>query len=428
MPTNLQLGFGLGAPVYEALSPAPGLDLNFSVDPVATAALLTTTRASVGYSDDTSGNWTSFLSNIPRITNKGLLVEEARTNSIRNNSMQGLVAGSPGTAPTNWITSGNSNGLVRTLTAAAVIKGVDTFTSNVVGTAASAAGHEMRADANTQIAATPGQVWSASWFLALTAGSMSGVDSVMMAIIWRNAGGTTILETTVNIRDLLTSSLTRFALTDTAPALTAFVQTRFFVFPVALAPIDYTLRVGWPQLELGTFVTSPIRTTTVAAARAADRITVTTSPGSFSTCSFGGIAEFLAPITYSGGGTSPQTIMNVSAAAETDRMRVQRSNTNPTVPRMQTTITNVSTNTNGSVTWAQNTVGKLFGAFAPGDQAISFNGGAVSIAAAAAIPTVNTVNIGSQFDGGQVGNCYIKRVALWLNVRLSNSDLQRIAA
>src|SRR5688572_30428793 len=45
-------------------------------------ALLTTTRASVGYVEDSAGNWRSVGANIPRISDKGLLVESARTNVV----------------------------------------------------------------------------------------------------------------------------------------------------------------------------------------------------------------------------------------------------------------------------------------------------------------------------------------------------------
>ncbi len=41
-----------------------------------------------------------------------LLLEPQRTNSIRNSSMVGAVAGSPGTLPTNW-TRQNSSGLTQ---------------------------------------------------------------------------------------------------------------------------------------------------------------------------------------------------------------------------------------------------------------------------------------------------------------------------
>src|SRR5262245_45817020 len=68
-------------------------------------------RASVGYANDSVGTWTAFGANVLRRTDNGILVEESRTNSIQNNSMQGAVAGvigSGGAYPTNW--SNNSGG------------------------------------------------------------------------------------------------------------------------------------------------------------------------------------------------------------------------------------------------------------------------------------------------------------------------------
>lgn len=53
------------------------------------ASLVTCTRSISGtghvydYADDVNGVWYPFLANVPRITNKGLLVEEQRTNSLR---------------------------------------------------------------------------------------------------------------------------------------------------------------------------------------------------------------------------------------------------------------------------------------------------------------------------------------------------------
>src|ERR1044072_2556096 len=68
---------------------------------------LTFTRALAAYAEDAGGVYTQFGSGAPRITNKGFLIEEARTNSIRNNSAQGAtigVVGSGGALPTNWNT------------------------------------------------------------------------------------------------------------------------------------------------------------------------------------------------------------------------------------------------------------------------------------------------------------------------------------
>jgi hypothetical protein len=66
--------------------PNAGIDMYFSQGEYwgKSDADLACTRASVGYASDLSGNWTSFSSNVARITNQGLLVEEARTNLFLN--------------------------------------------------------------------------------------------------------------------------------------------------------------------------------------------------------------------------------------------------------------------------------------------------------------------------------------------------------
>lgn len=66
----------------------PTLDLDFANDrgwrqgavPGLASSFLTTTRASDAYAPNAAGVYTLFSSNVPRITDLGLLVEEARTN------------------------------------------------------------------------------------------------------------------------------------------------------------------------------------------------------------------------------------------------------------------------------------------------------------------------------------------------------------
>jgi len=67
----------------------PNIDLNFATGIYfgvsgSPTSFLTTARATVGMAVDSGGNWTSFAANQPRITNLGLLVEEARTNLFLN--------------------------------------------------------------------------------------------------------------------------------------------------------------------------------------------------------------------------------------------------------------------------------------------------------------------------------------------------------
>lgn len=87
------LGNGVPSWVLRGTVPAD-LDFNFAQglyyqagrNGLGPSQLLTTVRASVGYAADASGNWTLFGNNVARITNQGLLVEEAGTNLFLNSA------------------------------------------------------------------------------------------------------------------------------------------------------------------------------------------------------------------------------------------------------------------------------------------------------------------------------------------------------
>jgi len=94
----------------------PSLDLRFALakklDP-----RITFTRASSGTYFGPDGLMRTAGVNEPRfdhdpITGQslGLLIEERRTNGIRNNTFVGAVVGNPGTLPTNWFSYGNPAG------------------------------------------------------------------------------------------------------------------------------------------------------------------------------------------------------------------------------------------------------------------------------------------------------------------------------
>src|SRR5690348_248551 len=82
------------SPLYQQLLLNSGcwndakIDINFAAGTSCGQAQLTVSRASVGYIDDLDGTWKSVPADILRRSNKGALIEESRTNSIRNNSMQ----------------------------------------------------------------------------------------------------------------------------------------------------------------------------------------------------------------------------------------------------------------------------------------------------------------------------------------------------
>lgn len=119
---------------------------------------------------DAAGNYHTFAANVPRIcSGTGIEVEEARTNGIRNNTMQGAVAGSPGTLPTNWGTQSLNSGLTQTVSLQTV-NGLSCISLNYTGTTIGTTGIQISFD-NVVGHANPityGQTWSASMGFQVT--------------------------------------------------------------------------------------------------------------------------------------------------------------------------------------------------------------------------------------------------------------------
>ena len=199
------------------------------------------------------------LSTFPRLN-----LEPQRTNSLRNSSMVGAVAGSPGTLPTNWSISAAA-GLTQTVVGAGTENGLPYIDLRFNGTA-SASALRFTTDANTAIAALPSQIWTSSCYFKLLAGVL---PYITLRNIYRNAGSGAII--TPQQQFDLTSTLTRRTFTDAgAPALTAFVQQEVLVSLVIGQTFDFTIRIAAPQMELGAYATTWVPTTTAAVTRIAD--------------------------------------------------------------------------------------------------------------------------------------------------------------
>lgn len=253
------------------------LDLDFvnnrAFGAASIASALSLTRASVGYAESAAGVWSSFASGVLRVTDKGLLVEESRINSIRNNSAQGVVVGSPGSLPTNWSIS-NGTGLTRTVVGSGTVNGIDYVDIRFAGTTGDANGTAINFDTTTGIAALNAQTWANSAFLALVGGTFTNVGSIFLAHSQRDAGGAILADINgSSIKASIGSSMARIANPQTLNnASTAFNQPRLSIQAASGVAVDYTIRIGLPQIELGAFMTSPIRTTSAAATRASDSI------------------------------------------------------------------------------------------------------------------------------------------------------------
>lgn len=387
---------------------------------VPATSLLTVARSSTGYVNDASGNWTSVGNNVLRWSNLGTLIEEARTNSIRNNSMQGAAAGSPGTIPANWGGNLFTAGLTQTV-ALATVNGIDFIQYAINGTASSGTTTVQAFDATAQIPATPGQVWTGSLFVQLLSGSLTTNITAFDITIREYDSGSAFLRQTLATIQGAGAAVQRISVSATMGASTAFVQLGLRPTYLAAA-INYNVGFGWPQLELGASATSPIRTTNAAATRAADVVTLT-SPGVFgSAYTLYAKATPQAPNPY----TLPQYVMMISNGTTNNRSAVFRaSNAASNFLNTGNGANNLSA---AGASWAQNTSGKIALAYAPGDQAGIFNNGTIQTASG-----VNVVSPPTQVEFGcrlgvQQLNGFLAEGGIWLSQRVPNSQLQSMLA
>lgn len=189
------------------------------------------------------------------------MLEESRTNSIRNNTMVGAAAGTPGTLPTNW-SSGFGNGISRQIVGTGTQNGISYIDVNYSGTAtaATAAVIFFEAAGASGIAATSNQAWTESAYLAVVSGSLSGANSAWFG--WYNYNGATYLgsQQTSNVYSSLNETLTRYA-TTALPNNTSTTNVEPYLF-LSIPngnTINVTIRIGMPQLEQGWFATSPMQ-------------------------------------------------------------------------------------------------------------------------------------------------------------------------
>jgi hypothetical protein len=233
-----------------------GLDFDFTSSrfyqagqTVGNVSLVTTSRASTKYCDDTLGNWPQANNNVLCLTDKGASIEEARTNSIRNNSMQGVVAGvvgSGGSVGTNW--SAPSSGMTATVSGPFTENGIDYIRINVAGTAT---GNTFLAfETTTQIAATYGQTWANSHFFRQFSGTFPTVSTELRSI---TGAGVFISDSSTAFTPAAAS--TPLGQARVSASFTPTNSTVGFVRPgilfgtVNLSVYNFTFDIGWPQLE-----------------------------------------------------------------------------------------------------------------------------------------------------------------------------------
>jgi hypothetical protein len=195
-----------------------------------------------------------------------LLLEPQRTNSIRNSTMVGAVAGSPGTLPTNWLNS-QTAGLSRQIIGVGTENGLQYIDLRFFGTTNTGDGIRIDLETGTSIAAATGQTWAYSLYAKLISGT---IPTTSFFFFERNALGSSV--TSGGVAFLPTSTLSRFNSTRTLSGgvTVAFVQTSLSITTANATAYDFTIRIAAPQMELGAYATTFIPTTTAAVTRLID--------------------------------------------------------------------------------------------------------------------------------------------------------------
>ena len=399
--------------------------------------IITFTRASTGTFFDSAGVLTSANSDIPRfdfnpstLAAQGFLVEEARTNSIRNNTMVGAVAGTPGTLPTNWTVT-PATGLAANIAAIGTENGINYVDIQFVGTASATSQCFISAESTTQIVAASGQSWTGSYYLALTSGSIiaAGITGARIDITGRTAAGSTLENTQLNYTPVSgVLSQNRVSVSRTLTDVNSVrVNSAFRVDVANGTSVDFTLRIGLPQLELGAFATSVIPTTTTALTRSADVASVNTLSPWFN-ASEGTLYGEVSSAAQTVGGVS-RRIANINDGTEADRI---------TVGWAGATAVGAAFVTDNSVTQAgfNSPSGaypfptKVALAYKAADFQAAVNGSAFATVSSGTVPTVTQMRIGDVVTGGtgpQNLNGHVRRISYFPR-RLSQAELTAITA
>lgn len=413
----------------------PSLDLQFvnqNLTNVTTGTSpVTFTRASTGTFVGSNGLLQTAATNAPRFNCNpltgaclGLLIEEQRTNSIRNNTMVGAVAGTPGTAPTNWLAATPANGITRQIVGTGTENGISYIDFRFSGTNTLGSGFYMDiAFDSGVIAAAQGQAWTESIYAKLVAGSVSGASfSTSPRLRLYELPSFTSSELSLEAVSSAELGSQRFAFSRTLTGVTTTgVSPRIAWLIATGATIDFTLRIGMPQLELGAFATSVIPTTTAAATRSADVAQITGT--NFSSWYRQDEGTLFAEVGYQQNNlTSTQMAASFNDTTANNRWTAAFGSTGTGVMLRNTGGAGlVSTSTSNAATVGA--TNKIAVAISTGASLV-LNGGTVATNASYAAPTVTQLELGRHLGAGYF-NGHLRRITYW-PTRLPNAGLQQI--
>ena len=214
-------------------------------------------------------------------TLQGFLLEpNAATNGIRTNTLTGFAAGSPGTLPSGKFSYTPLTGLTQTLSGPTTKNGIVGYTLRVNGTPSGAGSYQIGWETAGNITAATGQYWAFSHYIALTAGSWTGVNNITPDISEYNNSTYLTNSVTVIPTASITSTPTRIFTIRTLNQATTNNILPTTEFNLSGAAVDFTVFMALEQAEQTTNgqPSSPILTYGAVATRNAESVNFPTSP------------------------------------------------------------------------------------------------------------------------------------------------------
>ena len=408
----------------------PKLALDFT-----TASLdsrVTLTRAlNTATAINSSGNVAVVNANLPRfdynpttLACNGLLIEESRINSTRNNTMAGAVAGTPGTLPTYWGSFTALTGLTLSVIGTGTENGIAYLDIRINGTPSAAGAYNINFDSVGGIAGLTGQTWTNSAYRRLVGGSLTGVSGIRFGLAEYTAASAFIKQTfaanyaTVTNAALITQKASATIATS-GGATTAWLLPFDQIILTGVA-VDFTLRFGLPQFEQGAFATSVIQTSSGAITRNADVATMTGT--NFS--SWFNATEGAFEVTGSSfNGAVTKSLLSVDDGTIQNRMTIRRTSTN--AMGSLGIASNVTQWNDGTAanTWVNNTTGSVCLGYKLNNVGFALNGATTITDTVATIPTVSILRIGEEVTGAATTMCgYIRKILYWPQ-KLTNAEI-----
>jgi len=386
---------------------------------------LTFSRASSAWYFDGTGTLQQASSNAPRFdcdpatgVPKGLLIEEQRTNNIKNSTMVGAAVG--GWYLPNYWGSWQNAGLTREVIGLGTEYGMPYIDLRFSGTAS----NTMCNVTFDSASAAKDEKWTASFFVKLVSGSMSGITSTSIGID-EQQGGTYL--TGGSSAFTPTSAIQRIQYSRTLTNASTNVVVSLFKLNVQTGQaIDITVRLYQPQLEKAVgsnaFATSPIVTGSGAVTRAMDSLYTSSIPW-FNA----GEGSFMVEGMYQGRTNDAQgAVFSDGSNNNTIRNHLQVSDGKPVGAFIISGVDKFSGAGLGNI--SENSIFKMAQRYKSGNSYFAANGvldGAGDMGGSTLPSGINRLDLGNRPDGFRPLNGWLRQFRYWNRI-LTDAELVKV--